>query len=147
MERARTLAASMQGRLSHPGSAFEPRDEVRTESPAVVTYTAFSDERDGTSRDVTSEVTWSATNVALGTFAGNVFTSTPARGGVTSILARLGTRTAITTLTIRVDTVIVVDPAPRRCAHALRGNRRSIARTRACVSTQWRSRSAQPRRA
>lgn len=91
---------------------IEPRDEVRTESPTVVTYAAFSDEPDGTSRDVTSEVTWSATNVALGTFAGNVFTSTPARGGVTSILARLGTRTATTTLTIRVDTVIVVDPAP-----------------------------------
>ena len=94
------------------GLRIEPRDEVRTESPALVTYAAFSDEADGTSRDVTSEVTWTATNTPLGAFTGNVFTSTPGRGGVTTILARLGTRTTTTSLTIRVDTVIIVDPAP-----------------------------------
>jgi hypothetical protein len=91
---------------------IEPQDEVRTESPVSVTYTAFSVEADGTSRDVTSEVTWSSTLPGLGTFTGNVFTSAAGRGGLTNIVARLGSRTTTTTLTIRVDTVIIVDPAP-----------------------------------
>lgn len=94
------------------GLRIEPRDEVRNESPTSVTYMAFSDEADGTSRDVTSEVTWTSTLPGLGTFTGNVFTSEPGRGGMTTIMARLGSRTATTSLTIRVDTVIVVDPAP-----------------------------------
>jgi hypothetical protein len=94
---------------------IEPLDFVGTiegGAPVVVDYRAFARNPDGSERDVSSEVTWTTTVPALGSFTGSRFTSATDRGGRTNIRARMGTLEAVTSLTIRLERTIVTAGAP-----------------------------------
>src|SRR5262245_5856288 len=98
-----------------PGAIrIEPADHVATimGGPVELDYHAYLRQRDATERDVTGEVTWTATVAALGSFSGARFTSVVDRGGVTGIRARMGVVEAVTSLTLRIDRTIVTSTAP-----------------------------------
>lgn len=98
-----------------PGAIrIEPADAERTiegSTPAVIEYRAFQTQTDGSEVEVTGTATWSTT-VALGTFAGNVFTSVTDRGGLTNIRATVGRDMGTTSLLLRRDTVFVTPGTP-----------------------------------
>lgn len=81
-------------------------------APIVIDYQAFQLQADGSELDVSASVVWS-TVVDLGTFTGATFTSRTDRGGVTNIRAALPSgEFALTTLTIRANSIYVTDTAP-----------------------------------
>jgi len=94
---------------------IEPADQtvlLSGTAPAVLDYRAFLRQSDGREREVTSEVMWSTSVTMLGSFAGAQFTSALDLGGRTNIFARLGSLTGMTSLTLRLERVIVVDGTP-----------------------------------
>lgn len=102
-----------------PGSGgplrIEPADRVEAITggvPVTIDYHAFLRAADGSERDVTAEATWSSTVPALGAFTGARFVSGTELGGLTTIRAQIGSAIAVTSLTLTLDRVIVVSPAP-----------------------------------
>lgn len=99
-----------------PGSGLrvEPADFEATiaGSPVVVDYHAILRAVDGSERDVTAEVSWDSTVVALGSFTGSQFTSATDRGGVTSIRAIMGGLAGTTRLTLHLERDIVTPGTP-----------------------------------
>lgn len=85
-----------------------------TGSPMAFTARATLD--DGSTIDVTSETTFSASSVAVGGFSRANFTATGARGGRIYVEARYGDAVATTALTVRLTTTLVVTGAPMDAA-------------------------------
>jgi hypothetical protein len=67
---------------------------------ATQAFTAQATTADGKSVDVTNTVAWSLGDSTLGSFTGNVFTSTTAKGGTTSVIATIGAVTGMATLNL-----------------------------------------------
>ncbi len=94
---------------------IEPADQVAlltAGTPAVIDYRAYLRQSDGREREITSEVLWQSSVTTLGTFTGSQFTSAADLGGRTNIFARYGSQTGTTTLTLRLERVIVVAGTP-----------------------------------
>ncbi|MEM9193455.1 MAG: hypothetical protein AAGF12_30050 [Myxococcota bacterium] len=96
------------------GLRIEPANETRTISgaPVVINYNAIFRNAAGQDADVTGDVTWTSTVPALGTMVGSQFQSTVDQGGATSIRATMGDLIAMTTLTLRMESVIITPGTP-----------------------------------
>ncbi len=91
---------------------IEPADlvvDAQDGAANAVTYTAMVVRPDGTSRDVTSDGSFSATGlgVDIGVFSANTFNVAPGKVGRTTIQAVNGALTGTTTLTVRRSIVVI----------------------------------------
>lgn len=94
---------------------IEPADHealLTGTAPVVIDYRAFLLQSDGHEREVTTEATWSSTVTTLGSFTRAQFTSAIDRGGRTNIIAQLGSMRGVTSLTLRLASVIIVSGTP-----------------------------------
>lgn len=93
---------------------IEPSDQVVVVTGGAtqsIDYRAFYRDDAGNETDVTSETSWSSTYVEVGSFTGATFTTALDRGGVTRIIATYRGTTTSTTLTVRVERVVIAGGA------------------------------------
>ena len=62
--------------------------------------------------DVTGGAALTIDNMALGTFNGAIFSSTPGASGASTVRASYGSATGMTGITLQVTTAVIVSPAP-----------------------------------
>ncbi|GAB4203085.1 MAG: hypothetical protein OHK0013_16880 [Sandaracinaceae bacterium] len=112
------------------GLRIEPADQVIMVSGGAsqqIEYRAFARDAAGAEREVTAETVWSSTNVELGSFSFNRFTTAPDRGGRTNIVATYLGTTTTTTLTIQAERIVIAEgatpDAPSRFAGTPTGSR------------------------
>lgn len=77
-----------------------PTVTIDQDSPATQAFSAQGKFVDGHTEDMTKRVSWSVSDVGMGSMAGETFTSTVTRGGLAQVTASVGFVTGSTSLTV-----------------------------------------------